>query len=273
MTSTAVPADYSELEPGVHYRRQELHDQWGGQRYRGIATCADYPLILLFTGDAGKEHGYKDEFRDDGTFVYTGEGQVGDMEWSEGNKAIRDHKENNDQLHLFEDFGGSGIVSYVGQYEYDDRFIQELPDTNGNMRDGIRFELVPAGGTEASVTEGELEELSLEALYEKAEESAANPGSTGGGSSRSTGGSESRPTRSEVVKRYALRAADGICQGCNENAPFIGTDGEPFLEVHHLSRRSDGGPDHPDNVVALCPNCHRRVHYGEDGDEFNRTLR
>jgi 5-methylcytosine-specific restriction enzyme A len=75
---------------------------------------------------------------------------------------------------------------------------------------------------------------------------------------------------SEVVREYALRVAAGVCQGCEDEAPFVGNDGEPYLEVHHLYRRSDGGPDHPDNIVALCPNCHRRVHHGKDGDEFNQ---
>jgi len=33
-----------------------------------------------------------------------------------------------------------------------------------------------------------------------------------------------------------------------------------------------GGPDHPAFVAALCPNCQRRVHFGEDGDEYNQSL-
>jgi hypothetical protein len=36
--------------------------------------------------------------------------------------------------------------------------------------------------------------------------------------------------------------------------------------------RRDGGPDHPAWVIALCPKCHRRAHYGADGPEYNRTL-
>lgn len=39
--------------------------------------------------------------------------------------------------------------------------------------------------------------------------------------------------------------ADGVCQGCEENAPFVNKRSEPFLEVHHLTRRNDGGPDDP----------------------------
>lgn len=75
-----------------------------------------------------------------------------------------------------------------------------------------------------------------------------------------------------MVKEYALCAADGVCQGCEEDAPFVNENGEPFLEVHHLYRRSDDGPDDPDNVIAICPNCHRRVHYGKNGEAFNQEL-
>jgi 5-methylcytosine-specific restriction enzyme A len=26
-------------------------------------------------------------------------------------------------------------------------------------------------------------------------------------------------------------------------------------------------------VIAVCPNCHRRVHHADDGDAFNETLK
>jgi 5-methylcytosine-specific restriction protein A len=35
--------------------------------------------VLLFSSHKGEVYGYSDESRDDGTFWYTGEGQVGDM--------------------------------------------------------------------------------------------------------------------------------------------------------------------------------------------------
>jgi hypothetical protein len=34
-------------------------------------------LIFIFTGESGETYGYRDEFRPDGTFWYTGEGQTG----------------------------------------------------------------------------------------------------------------------------------------------------------------------------------------------------
>ena len=38
--------------------------------------------------------------------------------------------------------------------------------------------------------------------------------------------------------------------------------GVPLLETHHVRRLVDKGPDTTDNVAALCPNCHRELHYG-----------
>ena len=35
---------------------------------------------------------------------------------------------------------------------------------------------------------------------------------------------------------------------------------------------SDAGPDDPRWVIALCPNCRRRAHYGEDRDSFSNRL-
>lgn len=34
-----------------------------------------------------------------------------------------------------------------------------------------------------------------------------------------------------------------------------------FLEQHHIIPRAKGGSDGIENVIALCPNCHREVHH------------
>lgn len=78
--------------------------------------------------------------------------------------------------------------------------------------------------------------------------------------------------RSIEVKRYVKTRANGVCEGCGEPAPFTSKTGEPYLHVHHIFELSDGGSDTPDTVIALCPNCHYRVHHGEDGKEYNQRL-
>ena len=87
---------------GEVYRRRDLHKQFGGQQQGGISTPSRHPIVLLFTGEAGEQHGYRDGWSNDGVFLYTGEGQHGDMQFSRGNLAIRDHAQQGRDLHLFE---------------------------------------------------------------------------------------------------------------------------------------------------------------------------
>ena len=78
--------------------------------------------------------------------------------------------------------------------------------------------------------------------------------------------------RSQAVRDYVMARADGVCEGCETSAPFTSKTGDPYLHAHHVYELSDGGSDTPDTVIALCPNCHYRVHHGEDGNEYNKEL-
>jgi 5-methylcytosine-specific restriction protein A len=78
--------------------------------------------------------------------------------------------------------------------------------------------------------------------------------------------------RDPAVKAWVLKAAKGVCEGCDNPAPFIGNDGLPYLEVHHVMPLASHGSDTTTNAVALCPNCHRRCHYSNDSDEFKLRL-
>ena len=71
-------------------------------------------------------------------------------------------------------------------------------------------------------------------------------------------------SRSTLVKRMALLRAGVKCEYCNNDSPFITEYGEPFFEVHHITPLSEGGEDVIDNVAALCPNCHRKIHLAGD---------
>ena len=82
-----------------------------------------------------------------------------------------------------------------------------------------------------------------------------------------------RRERREIIKIYAHDRSKGICEACESNAPFISRNGKPYLEVHHINALADGGADHPCNVAAICPNCHRRIDHGMDGQEFNQSLK
>lgn len=69
--------------------------------------------------------------------------------------------------------------------------------------------------------------------------------------------------RNPIVVAEVLIRANGKCELCQCNAPFFrASDGTPYLEVHHVKRLADGGYDTVKNAVALCPNCHRKAHFG-----------
>ena len=119
---------------------------WGGQRQGGISTPTKEPFIFLITGDSGRQHGYSDEWTDEGIFLYTGEGQRGDMRFVGGNRAIRDHVKNGKTLQIFEqDRKDKRFLRYLGEMEYAQHTYREAPDTDGKPRKAIVFHLRPVG--------------------------------------------------------------------------------------------------------------------------------
>ena len=90
-----------QIEVGKEYKRSQLHDAFGGNRQGGIASCAKVDIVFLFTGETGEQYGYSDGW-DDEYFMYTGEGQAGDMVFARGNAAVRDHEQNGKRLILMQ---------------------------------------------------------------------------------------------------------------------------------------------------------------------------
>lgn len=74
--------------------------------------------------------------------------------------------------------------------------------------------------------------------------------------------------RSPLVSAYAKRRAKQHCELCRKKAPFYDKYGNPFLEIHHVQWLSKGGEDSIYNTVALCPNCHRKMHMVQDPSDI-----
>ena len=69
--------------------------------------------------------------------------------------------------------------------------------------------------------------------------------------------------RNPDVIAEVLERANGYCEECKQEAPFKrAKDGTPYLEVHHVIPLAKGGEDSVENALGLCPNCHRKAHYG-----------
>lgn len=132
-------------EVGALYNRKEhIHGVFGGQEQGGISTPKDHPLIIAFTGEAGVAHGYQDFRDDDDILHYFGEGQVGDMRYVSGNKAIEQHVADGKTLVVFQAMGKGRPYRYLGEFMSLSSYVRpDTQDREGNLRNAIVFRLKP----------------------------------------------------------------------------------------------------------------------------------
>ena len=119
-------------------------------------------------------------------------------------------------------------------------------------------------------------EADVEKLDEKVKELLKKPltGKPGGQTEPRKSHSETTLYyRDPLVKAWTLQRADGVCELCDKEAPFIDKNGNPFLEHHHILPLAQGGGDTVENSVGLCPNCHRKCHYSQNKQDLAETLK
>ena len=206
---------------------------------------------------------YEDEWKLD-TMNYTGMGSKGDqsLDFAQ-HKTPAQSNENGVNVHFFEVFTDK-VYTYQGQVILADKPFQEVQnDEDENPRDVWVFPLKRKDGSIPVIPKSEMDKtfenkvkkaskLSLDELKNRANKSPTKPGS------RTT--TTTTYQRDPNVVNYTLKRANGICELCEQPAPFQKKNGEPYLEVHHVVQLSKGGYDTIENAVALCPNCHRKMH-------------
>lgn len=236
----------------------------GGMRKSNTYNC----LILI--SDHTKETPYIDKWHGE-VFHLTGMGMKGDQGFggpgSNQNGALYHSNENGVELHLFEvmkpkEYTYRGIVKLVEK-----PYQENQPDITGKPRKVWIFPIKPLVGAPSILKEDFISEkiqkevlaseLSLEELKQKAILYSTN-----------TPGTQKITTteyvRNQYISEYAKRIANGICQLCRKPAPFKDKNNKDYLESHHIIWLSNGGKDSIENVVALCPNCHRKMHIIND---------
>lgn len=279
ITPVAGSVGLSQLSRGTemfvvgqkYSRSKDIHDKYGGTRQSGISPSGSHPYIFLFTGDSGEAYGYEDGWQqDDGVFLYTGQGQVGDMEFSRGNKAIRDHIADNKQLFLFRAIGKGQPVEFLGEFECASIDFARGPDVNGDLRKTIRFNLVPVTPEDTDESYESLKPVATKTFEDIRKSAFAAVAPTETKNWRMA--SQIRRQRRSEIREYVLRRAEGVCELTGEQAPFVKPDGQPYLEVHHIKKLSDGGLDHPINCAAITPNAHREIHFGHKGKQLDEKL-
>lgn len=271
------------FKKGKEYLRAELLSFVGSkQLVSGMIWGNKEPdsVILTSGGKHGEEAGYSDRENSDGTWFYIGQGSKGDQNpYSKANLNLTNGAKT---VLLFSTREPSGkeakergsrrkFYMFKGIFEVGswDIVIPTAGNRNGNKL--VQYHLLPANNIYNSendivISKVVSEPNNLYTLRTKIENQSTKPIK-----SKSTNVIEYQ-LRSKQVKEYALIRANGDCEFCLSSAPFEDLYGIPFLEVHHIHRLADDGPDIPENVAAICPNCHREAHYGFNKKELKRRL-
>lgn len=237
---------------------------------RGIRYNSKKNIIAVITSHDSL---YGDSWDND-ILYYTGDGQEGDQTpTSAGNKALLSASKNNSKIYLFDKITTNkyyfrGEVIIAGSVR-----IGKEYDKNYKLRQVIKFPLKFVNqNTELfysnedreiinKTQKKKIDSLSREQLHELAKSRKVK--------------SVRRIVetlyveRDQVVSKDTKNRARGFCDLCNEPAPFTTKDG-PYLECHHVITIASGGPDVIYNTVALCPNCHRKMHSLNDLNDIKK---
>ena len=250
------------FEPTKTYTNDDLTTRLGCSPQGGMRRSHETNTLTIVSNHI--ESIYDDRWDGD-VLYYTGMGRQGDQSLTfMQNRTLANHIEEGTRVLHFEVFN-TGVYTFVGEMELCREPIEEIqPDEDGRLRKVYVFPLKLIEGVIPTVDK-ELDNELLEKRVKKVKrksnkqhiERRAKSASGTPGTRQVTSTSY---TRDPYVVAYTLDRANGICELCNNPAPFQKKDGTPYLEVHHIQWLAKGGEDTIANTVALCPNCHKKMH-------------
>ena len=260
------------LVPGAVFDNAELARIFGCGTQGGMRRAHKTNSLVLVSNHV--ESIYDDRWID-GVLHYTGMGTEGNQSLNFlQNKTLNESLQTNVAVFLFEVFKAQEYT-YIGPVILAGKPYQETQqDKNKLDRLVWVFPLQLTAGKPVTIsdkTAADLLNKKLKAARRLDDDELRRRAFHRSGQSGQRSVSVSQFDRNPWVAEYTKRRADGHCDLCHEPAPFPGKDGTPYLENHHITWLSRGGEDSVLNTVALCPNCHRRMHV-LDGDADKALL-
>lgn len=209
---------------------------------------------------------YDDQWTEDEILNYTGMGTENDQNITYAqNKTLTIAKKEGIKVYLFESYKDNeyyydGEVELVGI-----PYQSEEADINGLMRKVIKFPLKRVDQSKNiiinidDVTKSENEKLKEVRKHSSKEiKSRAKLAESENVSTKEV--KTIYRERNQYISEYTKDRANGICDLCGKEAPFKDKNGRPYLESHHVITLAENGPDAIYNTVAICPNCHKKIH-------------
>lgn len=107
---------------------------------RGINITNNSIILISSIEKKGGSFVYHDHWTENGDYIYSGEGKIGDQQMTKGNKAIVDAKRDGKELYLFIKFSSQEYY-FQGKFELVDYTYEDDKDENGNIRKEYKFKL------------------------------------------------------------------------------------------------------------------------------------
>ena len=252
---------FPAIRPGTSVDNARLCEIFQCSPQGGMRRSTRTGTLVLVSNHV--ESIYNDRWLGD-VLHYTGMGGKRDQSLAfMQNKTLSESPTSDVDLHLFE-VNTPRAYTYVGRVRLDGTPYQEVQsDLDGVPRNVWVFPLRVVDGQVPVLPAAEIDQQEAKAqkvarrlsdleIREKASRGRGQPGQ--------------RPVlgvrfeRDVFVAENAKRRAKGLCELCGGEAPFSRADGDPYLETHHVVWLAQGGSDTVENTVALCPNCHRKMH-------------
>ena len=260
-----------DLKRGQKYSNYDIMNTFLCSEQGGMRKSNRKNALVLVT--AHTKPLYSDKWDSNEVLHYTGMGQTGDMELNHSqNRTLNESSDNGVKLYLFEVFNDlslnkytyRGRVTLVGK-----PYIERQLDSDSIERNVWMFPIKPMKQSFTRIEDVIESDKQKEKQVKKVPDNILNK----------TVALKAQQARSEklvisktysrdaTVKEYTKRRANGTCELCQKEAPFFTKRGEPYLEVHHVITLAENGPDSVTNTVALCPNCHRKIHLAPEKRE------
>lgn len=200
-------------------------------------------------------------------FIYSGEGSEGAMAETAGNRALRRVESDSTPVVVYYKLAAVGSRWLcMGEYTVLDSQPGTSADAAGQLRPDVRFHLLAVSDVPLTTPRPPAprpnppplpSEHALWAQVDARQRDTAGKRLRGPANSRNK--RQSDPLKSLYVLRRAIDHG-GNCELCGQAPGWVGEDGLPHFQMHHLVAEVDL----VDWIAALCGTCHDRMHHSAD---------
>lgn len=266
--------------------RKDIWKLFGGQYQQGVMRFPGEDYVNVFFKEDGP---YPDEIdAETGVVEYRGKGLKGEQTLTAGNRLLEDARISKSPVRFW-------YRPVAGDWEFKswvtvfDRENIEEEDVQGNLAMRYLWFLVPVVSEHKELWPIEVINSPISNISPTEINLIKNPRNLLADYARIARDLESNPTslsfnpsprspqpkRRKRAKEIVIARAQGSCENdtCSGMPPDVKKDGTPIFQVDHIIQLSDGGPDQPDNMIALCPNCHAAKTLGGNRAEMTARLK